>query len=287
MTRPFLTASIAALMLAACAPPGGESEGQAGTDAAVETSSAPLPASLGNPAFEEVTEEYEIRAVVDSRIVEFDPKLADNLFRTAQAELDALKTQAIQDSQAAKDEAAASGGENWFRPYAMEYRFETTALEGDIISILQNVYVYTGGAHPNYALTGFVHQRGIDYPLTLDAIVADLAGFGAALKTGLTSEKLERAYGERTREEMAAEVEELLGSDAQAGSVSGANFTLEPSSEPGLFGGISVLFSPYDVGPYAEGAYVITIPASGLEGRLTQEWTARFGGEPAAGGEGE
>lgn len=287
MTRFFLTASIAALALGACAPPVEAPAGQEGTEAAVETASASLPASLGNPAFEEVTEEYEIRAVVDSRIVEFDSQLADNLFRAAQAELDALKSQAIQHSQTAADEAAASGGESWFRPYAMEYRFETTALEGDVISILQNVYVYTGGAHPNYALTGFVHQRGNDYPLTIDTVVADPAGFGAALKSHLTDEKLERAYGERSREDMAAEVEELLGRDAQAGTVSGANFTLEPSSEAGLFGGITVLFSPYDVGPYAEGAYVITVPAAELEGKLTADWAARFGGEPVLPEDGE
>ncbi|MFN4025588.1 MAG: PdaC/SigV domain-containing protein [Hyphomonas sp.] len=288
MTRHFLTASIAALALAACTPPeGAPAAGQDGTDAAVETSSASLPASLGNPAFEEITEDYEIRAVVDSRIVEFDPQLADNLFRAAQAELDGLKAQAIHDSQAAKDEAAASGGEVWFHQYAMEYRFETTALEGDVISILQNVYVYTGGAHPNYALTGFVHQRGTAYPLTIDAIVADPAAFGAALKSRLTDEKMERAYGEASRSEIAADVDELLGDDTRAGTVSGANFTLEPSTEPGLFGGIAVLFSPYDVGPYAEGSYVITIPASELEGRLTPDWATRFGGEPVPRGDGE
>ena len=51
----------------------------------------------------------------------------------------------------------------------------------------------------------------------------------------------------------------------------------------GKFGGITVLFSPYDVGPYAEGAYIITVPASELEGKLTPDWSARFGGEPVLG----
>jgi hypothetical protein len=55
---------------------------------------------------------------------------------------------------------------------------------------------------------------------------------------------------------------------------------LQASTEEGLFGGLTVLFSPYDVGPYAEGSYEITFTAEDLAGLLTPDWAPRFGGEP-------
>lgn len=294
MKRLLLTASLAGLLLAACAPETGmpAGDGAEGDAAAVEAASADaaepgaLPAGLGSPAFEEITEEYEIRAVVDPKIVAFDEALAQLYFTAARASLDALKEQAIDDSKDAAEQAAANGTENWFRPYFMEYRFEATAWEGDIISVLQNVSVYTGGAHPNYALTGMVQQLNQENAVPISAVIADAAGFGARLKSHLTDEKLERAYNDPPRAQIEAEVDEILGDNANAGSVWGANYVLEPSTETGKFGGITVLFSPYDVGPYAEGAYIITVPASDLAGKLTPDWAARFGGEPVLPAEG-
>lgn len=282
MKRLLLTASMAGLLLAACAP-SAEPPVEGAETSVAQTASAeiePLPSDLGSPTFEEITEAYEIRTVVDPKIAAFDEALAQSYFSLAQGYLDTLKEQAISDSKSAADEAAANGTDSWFRQYSMEYRFEATAQEGDIISVLQNLYVYTGGAHPNYALKGMVQQKGQAEPVAIGAVVADAAGFGERLKSHLTDEKLERAYGETTREQIAAEVEELLGDNANAATQWGANYVLEPSSEAGKFGGITVLFSPYDVGPYAEGAYVITVPASDLAGKLTPAWAARFGGEP-------
>ena len=97
--------------------------------------------------------------------VAFDNALAQTYFSAARESLDALKEQAIYDNKAAAEDAAANGTESWFRQYAMEFSFEATAIEGDIISVLQNVYSYTGGAHPNYALQAIVQQKGQPEPV--------------------------------------------------------------------------------------------------------------------------
>lgn len=290
MKRLLLTASLAALLLAACAPaaetPAEEAAGAATEGEVAETASAEtvepgaLPADLGSPAFEETGEEYEIRAVVDPEIVAFDEAIAELYFSVAKSSLEALKQQAIEDSKTAAEEAEANGTENWFRPYFMEYRFEATATHGDILSVLQTVSTYTGGAHPNHALKGMVQQLNVANAIPIGEVVADTAGFGEKLKSRLTDAKIERGYEKSARAQVAAEVDEILGDDANAGAVWAANYVLEPSTEAGKFGGITVVFSPYDVGPYAEGAYMVTVPASDLSGLLTPDWTARFGGEP-------
>ncbi|OZB15317.1 MAG: hypothetical protein B7X53_11715 [Hyphomonas sp. 34-62-18] len=286
MKRLLLTASIAALMLSACAPKSeAPSEGAAagetaGAEAVVASENAPLPVDLGSPIFEEETEDYTIRAVVDSRIAAFQSALAEDLMTSAKGQLEAFKADAIRDGAAAREQAAATGQESWFRPYSMEIRFTQSAQEGDVIGIEQFTMVDTAGAHPNYILTGLVHERSDEYPVSLDTVVTDMAGYGASLKKHLIEAKSERAYDDAARANVPAEVEEILGSDADAASKFGTNFTLAPSTEAGKFGGITVLFSPYDAGPYAEGSYEITIPASELSGKLTPAWEARFGGEP-------
>lgn len=282
----FLTASIAALVLAACAPaneaPAGDAASgeEAGAEETVSPESAPLPVDLGSPVFEETADDYTIRAVVDSRIAAFQPALAEDLMTAAKSRLEAFKADAIADGTAARERSAATGEENWFRPYSMEIRFTPSAQAGDVIGIEQFTMVDTGGAHPNYILTGLVHERGDEYPISLEAVVTDMSGYGASLKKHLIEAKSERAYDDTHRQNVPAEVEEILGSDAEAASKFGQNFTLAPSTEAGKFGGITVLFSPYDAGPYAEGSYEITVPAAELSGKLTSAWEGRFGGEP-------
>lgn len=287
MKRLLLTASIAALMLAACAPASeapasgaASGEEEVGPDAVVAPENAPLPVDLGSPVFEEETEDYTIRAVVDSRIAAFQPALAEGLMTAAKGQLEAFKADAIRDGAAARERAATTGEESWFRPYSMEIRFTQSAQEGDVIGIGQFTMFDTAGAHPNYILTGLVHERYDENPVALGAVVTDMAGYGASLKKHLIEAKSERAYDDAARANVPAEVEEILGSDADAASKFGQNFTLAPSTEAGKFGGITVLFSPYDAGPYAEGSYEITIPASELSGKLTPAWETRFGGEP-------
>lgn len=286
MKRLFLTASIAALVLAACAPAneapaGGAASGEeAGAEGAVSPESVPLPVDLGSPVFEETAEDYSVRAVVDSRIAAFQSALAENLMSSAKSRLETFKADAIADGTQARERSAATGEENWFRPYSMEIRFTQSAQAGDVIGIEQFTMVDTAGAHPNYILTGLVYERATDAPVALEAVVTDMSGYGASLKKHLIEAKSERAYDDAARANVPAEVEEILGSDSEAASKFGQNFTLAPSTEAGRFGGITVLFSPYDAGPYAEGSYEITVPASELSGKLTPAWAGRFGGEP-------
>ncbi|MFN7057204.1 PdaC/SigV domain-containing protein [Hyphomonas sp.] len=278
MTRSLLTLSAAAFVLAACMQ--GEEVGppQLSETRAAETAS--LPANLGSPAMEITNESFEGRAVVDPQIAAFDPQLAGQLMARAQEALEEMNASASRDQ--AEWAAAVEEGETGytFRPYEMEVRHHAISQADGFISVQQDIYLNSGGAHPNYFLGGALYGVEGGGPVPITAIVADPALFGARLKAGLVEAKIDRGYEESARGYVEEQVEEYLGDDAVAGSEWANSYILNPSTEEGRFGGITVLFSPYDVGPYAEGSYEITIPAAELEGLLTPAWAARFGGEP-------
>ncbi|MFN7054379.1 DUF3298 and DUF4163 domain-containing protein [Hyphomonas sp.] len=283
MIRSLMTLSMAALMLAACSP--GEAGGPA--DGAEQAAApAALPASLGSPAAEIRNDHFNGLAVADPRIAAFDPALAERLMAQAREALEEMDAAATRD-QAEWAEAEAEEPQGWtFRPYEMEIRYRVTAEGFGLLSLQMDTYVNSGGAHPNYALGGAVYAAGASQPVPISAIIAEPERFGAGLKAKLVNAKIERGYSEESRAYVTDQVEEILGSDMSAGTDWAETFVLQASTEEGLFGGLTVLFSPYDVGPYAEGSYEITFTADDLEGLLTPDWAARFGGEPVIPAEG-
>ena len=56
---------------------------------------------------------------------------------------------------------------------------------------------------------------------------------------------------------------------------------LLPSTEADRIGGLKVLFSPYDLGSYAEGSYEAVIPQALFRDALKPAYRPLFAGEPA------
>ncbi len=50
---------------------------------------------------------------------------------------------------------------------------------------------------------------------------------------------------------------------------------LAPSTTPGKVGGLTALIDPYVVGPYSEGDYEVTVPASAFQALLAPPTPAR------------
>ncbi|MBA3069408.1 MAG: DUF3298 and DUF4163 domain-containing protein [Hyphomonas sp.] len=288
MLRLLATASLAALILAACTPP--PAEPAAGTDLAAAEDPAAEPASAETPppavqpegfqlAYKLETENYEVSAGIDPAILAFDPPLAWKLWTDARAALDELGATADADRKQA-DAEQVSSGENWFRGYTLDITYRATAVFDDVISVSETYSTYTGGAHPNYALSGSVHRKGEAGALGLAAFVTDFAVFNEMVIQALVEEKLARGFEAAARDSVEAEIREMLAPSPERPELYKGNFVLEPSTEPGKAGGITVLFSPYDVGAYAEGSYEVTLSATDLLPILTETWSGRFGGEP-------
>ncbi len=278
MIRLAATASIAALLLAACTP------APADTPAAEDAAVAAASAELAEPEDFQLsyileTENYTVQSEIDPAILAFDPPLAWRLWTQAKAQLDDLGQSADEGRSMADADTAASGEDSWFRGYSLEITHKVTGVFDDIISVSDFVGTDTGGAHPNYFLAGAIHRKGETEPLPLSTFITDEVAFNGLVIKALVEEKLARGFTE-DRAVIEAGLRELLVPPTDVPEAYQGSFVFEPSTEPGKVGGITVMFSPYDIGSYAEGSYEVTLPASELTPILTEAWLPRFGGEP-------
>jgi hypothetical protein len=227
--------------------------------------------------FKAETDAFTVNGTIDPRIAAFDVAIADQYMRTI-AQSASNFAEMGKTAKAEADAAKAAGEASWFpSPYDLQTHFAAASQAGNLISIYGTQYMYTGGAHGNSVLSGETFQKGGDVPESIDAFISDRAALTALVVEGIASAKIERGYEETERGEVTR-----MASESLAGTENWTdNFVLNASTLPGKFGGLTILFSPYEIGSYAEGSYEITIPASKLAPMLTADRAGLFGGEPA------
>jgi uncharacterized lipoprotein YbaY len=144
-------------------------------------------------------------------------------------------------------------------PYALEMKSAITYLADDLVSGLITVYQYTGGAHGNtfFVPVNYGLVKGRVKKLMLADLLppdADPVAFATEAALPLLNEQ-KRARG---ADEMTALDKNLIN-----------QFYFSQN-------GLTWTFAPYDVGAYAEGAYVVKAPWSRMEGQLDNNGPLRY-----------
>jgi heat shock protein HslJ len=148
----------------------------------------------------------------------------------------------------------SSSKDQKFKPFApYEYQVSATigVAEPGLVSYYLTEYSYTGGAHGNTALTGWTYGMTGGRPGALK--FANLQRNRMESRAAATAIVLP-ALNEAKRKRGADPVEELPPTFVD-------NFVITPA-------GITWLFSPYEVGAYAEGSYSIKIPWIDMQGTV-------------------
>jgi hypothetical protein len=167
------------------------------------------------------------------------------------------------------------GGQRWTleRDYAV-----VSVVANRYISILRTDYTYTGGAHPNTTLETVLWDEQTKKRISIRPFFNDLSDNSRAMIeiqnaviSALTVEKKERGTYDPNDNEWFKSLQPSL---FKIGAV-----VLEPSGEPGKSSGLTFHYSPYAVGPYAEGAYTAFVSWRILRPYLTAEGLAIFGGD--------
>lgn len=230
-------------------------------------------------SYERESKNYSVGSEIDPAIRSFDEALSNRLWNYAKENLDQLAMDADEDKAAADKEQSETGKPGWFMPYELFISFKAHAQLGEVIGVSRSVFIFTGGAHPNHFYSGFNYRKGEVAALPLSYFIDDEQGFHELVIENLVAQKLLRGDEVADAAAIESDLREILVPTEADPEVYANRFVLEKSSEAGKAGGISVLFSPYDVGPYSDGPYTVTLTAAQLAPILNEAWKGRFGGE--------
>lgn len=237
---------LAALLAAACSSPAEVAE-RTGVD---QEASASATAAAAAGKARKVSE--------DTALIDYDfsypaavgaiPELAERLEREAAK----ARAETIAMAREGQAEAKSSGFD--FNPYGLSHEWKVVADLPGYLSLSNEVYAFTGGAHGNYTTEGFVWdkaaRRGFDS--------AELFRSPTALQDAMAGRVCTALDAERT----ARRGEPVDRSDDFMGGCPGLEDAaiLVGSSNGKTFDRITVYFGPYIAGPYAEGAYELDFP---------------------------
>lgn len=159
-----------------------------------------------------------------------------------------------------------------FVPWQLRLRFEVRADTGDFLSVLASGDAYSGGAHGNPLIASFVLHRDTRRVVTVADLFAD-------------AEDGERALGEYARRELTRrrnatrpldDGEQRWLRDGTAPRPENyAVFAIDGDGS-GPARGLVLIFPPYQVAPYAEGAIEVSVPAVVFRGLLKPAYRKAF-----------
>lgn len=182
--------------------------------------------------------------------------------------------------EGAQADRSEAGGEEGLPAYEKTVTFQTALETGKLFSLQRIDFDYSGGAHPNTVSTGVLWDKALKRVLTPADLFrkgADLSVLDQALCSAVNAAKRARVP------DSAAIV--LGGGDFACPLALDTPFILAAGTTPGKAGGLVFLIGPYQVGPYAEGAYEIAVPLAVFRSLLAPAYADEFSGQPVKAGD--
>lgn len=201
------------------------------------------------------------------------PKLYDRLLAAGKKDYDKALAEAAKDFKEEPDMLADG------RKYSFARGDEMLSAIGPYVSIVRSDDTYEGGAHPNHLIDTLLWDTRSERFVNIKPLFKEMADGGPTLK--LISRLLRRALAEEKKsrgiEVKNADTDEGLKSvTAKITAIGG--IALAPSTEKDKSAGLIAYFSPYAVGPYAEGEYDVFVPYTAFQAALSDGGKALFGG---------
>lgn len=156
---------------------------------------------------------------------------------------------------AAEDEAYA---ETDYYRYHIFREIEAARMDSYIISLVELHSDYTGGAHGNYGFTGYTFDARSGTLLDILDILKDAGGFREASVNYITK-YLKAEYADGLFPEYEETIEGIWSRDE------GPNWYLDAA-------GITFIFNPYEIGPFAMGEVRVTLPYEEFSSFIKEEY---------------
>lgn len=158
----------------------------------------------------------------------------------------------------ASEDAAYRDAENTAYQYSIYESLETARVDRRVISIIEMSSDYTGGAHGNYGYYGYTFDAASGQLLELADILEDAGRFQDAASDDII-QKLKETQGDGLFPEYADTVRDIWTRNE------GPNWYLDAA-------GITFIFNPYEVGPYAMGDVRVTLPYEEFSSYMKDEY---------------
>ncbi len=246
-------------------------ENKTETAAPPASPAAVTPASVGAPmAYESKTPYATVKLDLPAAIRD-KPDLHAPIYAAAVRDLK-------QFSEGAQADLTEAGGGS--TPYEKTIRYSAGAETGKLFSLARTDLEYTGGAHPNTSFAAVVWDKALKKRLGFADLFrpgADLSKLDQALCDAANIAKQARSPG--------SERATLDGKMWTCPKAVATPFILAPGQTPGKAGGVTFLIGAYQIGPYVDGYYWITLPQAAFRDLLNPAYADEFAGEPAQAGD--
>lgn len=237
----------------------------AAVDAAVTPADAAAPL-----AYESKTQYAEVSLTLPAAI-KAQPDLHARVYAATVRDL-------RQFSEGAQADRSEAGGDAGSPPYDKSIQITPGAETGKLFSLIRSDSEYTGGAHPNPSFAAILWDKALKREIAATDLFiksSDLSALDAALCTAINAEKRKR--------DPQAQTVALTGSGMwKCPRASTVPFVLATGTTPGKAGGLVFLIGPYQVGPYSDGSYEVTVPLSAFRALLAPAYADEFAGQPKA-----
>lgn len=255
--RSLLIAAFVVLGLAACDRKPAPAKEAVPAPATPVTASKPL-------VYEKTTPAAHVKLILPASVAAA-PALYAKLYSEGVNDLNAFSDGAKE----GYEELKAAGAP--IQSFERELKWKVAAETPRLLGLELEEYENTGGAHPNGMLGSLVWDKQTGKalkPLDLMRDDVNTLKLDAMVCDALHAEKKVRTGSPE------------LQADQRCPIFADVKVTLERSTVAGKAGGVQVLFSPYEVGPWAEGSYELSFPISRLAGDINPAYAAEFGGAP-------
>lgn len=214
----------------------------------------------------------EASVVIDPALKAY-PALYEKLLSSGKRQYDKARSEAAAEFKSTPD--LFSDGRKFF--YKRTDRLRSAI--GSYISIVRSDDTYEGGAHPNHVIDTLLWDTQGSRFINIKPFFKEMADGGATLQRLAHLIRAALAVEKKARDVEVGDPDKdqwLAGVTPKITGIGG--IALAPSTEAGKSSGFIVYFSPYAVGAYAEGEYIVFIPYSAFQSALSATGLALFGG---------